>query len=136
MPKLFPRACVATMPDPLNPERSYNFCIIPEQDFECVARAFYILAGAVGRDAYGITVRIGSLHFVAVPDTVEARTLAHEAVHLASDMGYASLGGPAEERFASVVGHLSSDMMGVLDGIRRRFAKERRKAAKHKTKGE
>lgn len=102
-------AITVTLSEDAHPERTFHFCVVPEQAYPAVSKAFDILGGIrEDRELWGLTARFGKTLFVVVPDTVEVRTLAHEAVHLAVEFGLSTH--THEEDVALVVGHLVADM--------------------------
>lgn len=111
------RALTLTLSEDTHPERSFHFCIVPEQHYPLVSKAIDLLGGIrEDRELWGLTARFGTSIFVIVPDTVEVRTLAHEAVHLAVEFGLNCES--AEEDFALVVGHLVADMDLAVETLR------------------
>ena len=106
-----------TLSEDARTERTFHFCVVPEKHYPTVSKALDIIGGIrEDRELWGMTVRFGQTLFVVVPDTVEVRTLAHEAVHLAVEFGLSS--DKAEEDFAVVVGHLTADMHLAIETLR------------------
>lgn len=122
MPTAFlTRAITLTLSEGTHPERTFHFCVVPERHYPTVSKALDLLAGVhEDRELWGLTARFGTSLFVVVPDTVEVRTLAHEAVHLSVEFGLRT--DTQEEEVALVVGHLVADMDLAMTTLRGQVA--------------